>query len=710
MSDNTDNIENLDPFDDVEQASAAQPGPQKSRLRMAFARWWVILIFAVLGYVVALYTLSISEPRHSARAVLEMVTKKRQLVGSDLERDRVGMQSAMMTMISKIMGSSQLTKVVNSPKIQAIENAVPPPFSMKPKYWRSEEELRFKSAAEVTTGQVVSMITGSLQVMPRAGTMLIDVKVSHMDPQTAQTIADAILEEFIKTEEARKSGSASQAFKILRGDAAEAANDVETAQRALSAYKSVLATNAAIREIKGSMVSLKLRYKAKHPKMIIAVAKLNNLENNFRQEVAAVVETPSELEFWSQYKIRMDELQKLMAAGAQPELEADGVAADKAGADARSEQAKSAEAAWMALVQGALSARTGELNSQIQHRKSHYDRVVKRITDIEMEEQNDQFELRIAERAFASGNVQVDKYKRLGQGVMGGALAGFAIAYILGMLDFKIYDVRTVEEATGLPCLAAVPESSIFDIEDDWFNVLDADPKSANAEAIRNLRASIMLLGKADKNKSILITSAAPGEGKTTMASELAASFALNEQKTILVDFDLRKPRVHTLFPGMNESLGISEVLSGQADLATVVQRTNVQGLHVICAGTKPPNPSELLQENEIHDIITKLYEYYDRIIVDSPPVLPVSDTRLIAQHVQTVILVVRALKVPVGAIMRTKELLEQARVNVSGVVINSMKRKHIGSGYYGYRGYGEYGGSGGYGGYYEDDDEDKDK
>ena len=251
MSDNTDNIENLDPFDDVEQASAAQASPQKSRLRMAFARWWVILIFAVLGYVVALYTLSISEPRHSARAVLEMVTKKRQLVGSDLERDRVGMQSAMMTMISKIMGSSQLTKVVNSPKIQAIENAVPPPFSMKPKYWRSEEELRFKSAAEVTTGQVVSMITGSLQVMPRAGTMLIDVKVSHMDPQTAQTIADAILEEFIKTEEARKSGSASQAFKILRGDAAEAANDVETAQRALSAYKSVLATNAAIREIKG---------------------------------------------------------------------------------------------------------------------------------------------------------------------------------------------------------------------------------------------------------------------------------------------------------------------------------------------------------------------------------------------------------------------------------------------------------------------------
>ena len=375
-------------------------------------------------------------------------------------------------------------------------------------------------------------------------------------------------------------------------------------------------------------------------------------------------------------------------------------------AEAASTELKAAEGEWMAIVQGALLARTGSLQADISHKKSHFNRVTQRITDIDVEEKNEQYDLRIAEHAVPSGNVQIDKYKRLGQGVAGGAIAGFAIAYLLAMLDFKIYDVRTVEEATGLPCLAAVPENTVFDIEENWQNVLDADHRSANAEAIRNLRASIMLLGKADRNKTILITSAAPGEGKTTIASELAAAFALNEQKTILVDLDLRKPRVHTLFPGVNETLGISEVLSGQADLATVVQRTNIQGLHVICSGTKPPNPSELLQENELDDILDKLGEYYDRIIVDSPPVLPVSDTRLIAQHVQTTILVVRALKVPVGAIMRTTELLEQARVTVSGVVINAMKRKHIGSGYYGYRGYGEYGGSGGYGGYYDDDDD----
>lgn len=689
------NNEEISNLADAESESLMQQSPQKSRLRMALTRWWIMLIFAVMGYVVALYTLSIAEPRSSARAVIEVVTKKRQLVGSDLERDRVSLQQAMMTMASKILGSSQLTKVVNSPKIQGIENAMPPKFSWKPKYWRNEAEMRFRSAAECSTSEVVRMITGNLSVRPRAGTLLLDVQVSHPNSNTAVAIADAIVEEFIRSEQKRIEKSADEAYKILRAEAETAAADVENAQRAMASYQSVMETNNRINAMKKNMVSLKLIYKSKHPKMIEAVALLDDMRKRFRNEIQALMQSPDELDFWSIYKQNMAELEKVMDA------------ADGQNKPANRKVITDAEDKWLALIQGALSARMGALKGEISNRQKQHDRVIQRITDIEVAEKNDQFELKIAEKAFPSGNKEVDKYKRLTQGVAVGALVGFGIAYILGMLDFKIYDVRTVEEATGLPCLAAVPESTIFDLEEHWENVLDADPKSANAESIRNLRASIMLLGKAERNKSILITSAAPGEGKTTMASELAASFALNEQKTILVDLDLRKPRVHTLFPGINESLGISEVLSGQADLAVVVQRTNVQGLHVICAGTKPPNPSELLQENEIEDIISKLCEYYDRVVVDTPPVLPVSDTRLIAQHVQTVILVVRALKIPVGAILRTKELLEQARIHISGVVINAMKRKHIGSGYYGYRGYGEYGGSGGYGGYYDDDDDD---
>jgi len=679
-----------DDFDEFEEEAPSATKPGMGRIRMAFTRWWIILVFTILGYVVALYTLSIAEPSHEATGVLQVVTKERHLVGEELERDRLAIDKTMTTIASKLVGPAQLTKVVNSPKIQAIENAVPPDFSLKPKYWRSKEDLRFKSAAEADTSDIVDMITENVKVTPRQGTTLIDVTVTHKDLNTAVTIADAIMEAYLDTEAERTSGGTTEAFKILRAEANAAARDLEVAQRSFEAYKTVMLTSEKLKASRDELIHLKQRYKAKHPKMIQATAMYNSLKQRFRREINAVSQLPSEREFWSAYKEQMDQYDRIIKGSEDNQNDP--------------KKIKEAEAAWLSLVQGALAARHGMLQGRITSKQALYDTLTKRITEIDVAEEDKDGEIKIVEHAYPSGNVETDKYVRLAQGVMGGALLGFGVAYLLGMIDYKIYDVRTVEEATGLPCLAAIPEGLVFDMEDEWENVLSAEPNTANAEAIRNLRASIMLLGKAERHKVILVTSAAPGEGKTTVASELAAAFALNEQKTILVDLDLRKPRVHTLFPKLNRDMGMSDVLVGHAELAKAVQKTNVDGLHVLTTGTKVPNPSELLQESELESIFTKFAEYYDRVIIDTPPVLPVSDTRLLARHAQTVILVVRALKAPVGAIMRAKELLEQSKAPIAGVVINAMKRKHAGSGYYGYKGYGEYGGSGGYGGYYEDE------
>lgn len=677
---------NNEEFDIVEEDENSSQNQAASRVRMAFARWWIILVFAILGYVVALYSLSIAEPNHLATAVLEVITKERQLVGEELEMEKLAIDKSMTTIASKLVGPSQLKKVVNSEKIQSIERAIPPAFSFKPKYWRSKEELSYIPTSQAETQDVVKMITANVKVAPRKGTTLIDISVSHKDPDSAVAIADAIMDEYLETEELRKSGGKSEAFTILRSEAFDTAKELETSQQAMQSYQSVLETNDLLKAKRSELVLLKQRYKSKHPKMKVAVATYDDLKNRFRGEINTVMGLPSEREFWSQHEEKLTGFNEIIEEGEEEEL-------------------KKAESMWYSLVQSALSARMGLLQGSINNKRSLYDTLTKRITEIDLAEEKNEGEVKIAERAFVSSNVETDKYLRLAQGIGGGALLGFAIAYLLGMIDFKIYDVRTVESATGLPCLAAIPDGVSFDIEDEWQCVLEAEPKTANAEAVRNLRASIMLLGKAERHKSILISSAVPGEGKTTVSSELAAAFALNGQKTVLVDFDLRKPRVHTLFPKLNHEEGIADVLIGQADLAKVVQKTNVEGLHVICAGSKAPNPSELLQDQEIEEIIHKLSQYYDRVIVDTPPVLPVSDTRLIARHVQTVLLVVRALKAPVGAIMRAKELLEGSKASVSGVIINAMKRKYIGSGYYGYRGYGEYGDAGGYGGYYGDED-----
>lgn len=675
-----------DDIDSIEDNSTPQSSRGMGRVRMAFARWWMILVFSILGYVVALYSLSIAQPSHEARAVLEVVTKERQLVGKDLELDKLTIDKTLTTIASKLVGPANLSKVAIHPKVQAIDRAIAPDFSFKPKYWRAEKEVKFVPAREATAAELSSMIAKNVKVSPRTGTTLIDVKVAHADSKAALAIADAIVESYLESEENRKSGGASEAFKVLRAEANSVAKELETSQRSIEIYKAALVLSEQLKSKRDSLILLRQRYLQKHPKRIQAEVVFNDIKTRFRREINLVSQVASEVDYWAQHKDKMNEL---------------AVVIEKEEGDV----AVQAEGSWMSIVQNALSTRVGLLEGRISNSQNLFDMMTKRITEIDVAEENSEGEIKIAEQAFPSGDVTTDKYIRLAQGLVGGALLGFGIAYLLGMIDYKIYDVRTVEEATGLPCLAAIPDGVVFDLDGEWENVLTAEPNTANAEAIRNLRASIMLLGKSERHKSILITSAAPGEGKTTVASELAAAFALNEQKTILIDLDLRKPRVHTLFPKLNKDIGMSDVLAGQADLAKVVQKTNVDGLHVICTGSKAPNPSELLQENELSDIITKLCEYYDRVIVDTPPILPVSDTRLLAKHVQTVILVVRALKVPVGAIMRAKELLEGARAPIAGVAINAIKRKHGGSNYYGYKGYGEYGGSGGYGGYYDDEE-----
>ena len=181
-----------------------------------------------------------------------------------------------------------------------------------------------------------------------------------------------------------------------------AAADVETAQRAMSTYASVMATNARINEMNKNMVSLKLRYKSKHPTMIDAQALLADIKKRFRNEISAIMQNPSELDFWSEYKLRMKPLEKAMDP--------------PAASPTQQKTAEQAEEKWLAMVQGALSARTGALKGQIGNRQKHHDRVVSRITDIEVAEKNDQFELKIAEKAFEPAMKIHDTTQKYGKG------------------------------------------------------------------------------------------------------------------------------------------------------------------------------------------------------------------------------------------------------------------------------------------------------
>lgn len=207
-------------------------------------------------------------------------------------------------------------------------------------------------------------------------------------------------------------------------------------------------------------------------------------------------------------------------------------------------------------------------------------------------------------------------------------------------------------------------------------------PKSPIAEAYRTLRTNIQFSSFDKAIQTIVVTSSGPGEGKSTTASNLAVVMAESGSKTILIDCDQRKPRLHKVFLTSNES-GISDVLVGKAKFEEAVQKTEIENLDILTSGTRPPNPSELLASAKMQSFIDSLKEKYQCIIIDTPPIIAVTDAQLIASHADGCLLVIASSQAEREATIKAKELLEKVNAKILGVVLNKLEVQE--KGYYGY-------------------------
>jgi len=207
----------------------------------------------------------------------------------------------------------------------------------------------------------------------------------------------------------------------------------------------------------------------------------------------------------------------------------------------------------------------------------------------------------------------------------------------------------------------------------------------------------MILLGRDTDRKVILVTSAVPGEGKSFTACNFAVTLAQAGLSTVLVDLDLRRPTVAKVFFDVAPKVGATDVLAGQAALGTAVQSTSVPNLSVLATGSRAPNPSELLSTEALPTLISRLAKEYDRVVIDSPPVIAVSDPLLISPYVDTILQVVRSLSTPKNVVQRACAALAKSSSNgVSGIVLNQLPTRSRGYYYYYYSGY--YGEKGVYG------------
>lgn len=281
--------------------------------------------------------------------------------------------------------------------------------------------------------------------------------------------------------------------------------------------------------------------------------------------------------------------------------------------------------------------------------------------------------------------------------------AGVAIilAFILESLDTSLSSVAEIEEISGLPSLALIPKarrpSDPTSQTPAQRNLLVlTSPKSQFAESFRALRTSLLLSVAGREPQTVLLTSATPSEGKTTASLNLAAVLAQRDVRVLLIDADLRRPTVHHRF-GLNGKVGLTSVLTGSMPLAEAVQNvSDLTNLDVLASGPIPPFPTEMLSSDAMRQLLAEARTRYTHIVMDSPPLLSVTDSVVLAREADAVVLIVRHGKSTKHAVRRARDLLIRSGAKLSGIALNAVDLNSPEYySYYGYSGYAGYASAG---------------
>lgn len=275
-------------------------------------------------------------------------------------------------------------------------------------------------------------------------------------------------------------------------------------------------------------------------------------------------------------------------------------------------------------------------------------------------------------------------------------LGGIVVAFLLESLDTGLRSISEIEAVTDLPSLAVIPRARRSSADQASHlttaqrNIgLLTQPKSQFAEAFRSLRTALMLSMVGQPPKRILFTSATPSEGKTTVATNLACVLAQGGERVLIIDADLRRPNVHHRF-GLNGRVGLTTLLTGATSFEESLQKVpEIPNLDVLPSGPVPPLPTEMLSSEAMHALLAKCSDLYSHVVIDSPPILSVTDGVILARDADAVVLVVRHGKSSKQIVRRARDLLIRSGAPITGVVLNAVDLRS--PEYYGYYGYSSY-------------------
>lgn len=333
-----------------------------------------------------------------------------------------------------------------------------------------------------------------------------------------------------------------------------------------------------------------------------------------------------------------------------------------------------------------LGLQYGVLKREAESAKEMYDLLVKRFKEASLTEDMKTGNIRIVDQAEVPRfPVKPKKALNLALALILGLTAGVGLAFTFEYFDDTLKTPEDVQHFLHVPYMGVVPQYQTTHAQDELPEIVSKhSPKATASEAYRGLRTNILFSAADNPPQVIMVTSASPSEGKTLTASNLAVTMAQSGSKTVILDCDMRNPRLHRVFK-VDRDNGMSSVLAGTAEQGRIIRPTAVANLDIIPAGPIPPNPAELLGSKRMHELLGRLKERYDRIIIDTPPVTAVTDSSIISDLSDGVLLVTRAFETSRTIVKRAVQNLEGVNAKVLGVILNGVDMQREGYYYYQY-------------------------
>ena len=550
----------------------------------------------------------------------------------------------------------------------------------------------------------INRFLGALEVVPVRDSRIVDIAFRSRDGRLAAAVVNGLAEAYIEQDLTFRNASSRDASAWLEQRIAEQRAQVESSELALQFYRE---THGAVSlEDRQNVIGQELA--DLNAAATRAAADRIAHEARYR-EMQAVQDDPGALDrfpeilrntFIQQQKARLADLQREEAPLAQelgdlhPDLIGirsamasverrleDEVAKVVASVRTEFEVARSQERQLRAALDRQTEAALlldragieyGVLAREAESARRIYESLLQRADETSVTEELRTSSIRVVDAAETPLQPASPRPLRaLLFGLFGGGLLAGGVVFFADYLDGRLKTPDDVRSHLGQPYLGMLPKVKLDDTDRAEFRIEAAVPENF-AAAVRTIRTSLFFSSAEEGCRSVVVTSAEPGDGKSVLACNLAVAIAQSGQRTLLVDADLRRPRMHEHLR-VDRAPGLSDLMVGQADTGEVVRETEIPGLSVLSAGKESPSPTELIASRRFGAWLEAARDRYDWIVADAPPVLPITDATIIARGVNHILFVVDAEATHRRSANTALERLSAVGARVTGIVLNKV-------------------------------------